>query len=61
MQRPHWIRKPPALPVEVARRKALALSIERSEQQIEALIKELATSRTLITRLRAVGQKMQAK
>ena len=27
----YWVRKPPALPVEVSRKKALALSNERSE------------------------------
>ena len=27
----HWVGKPPALPVEVPRKKALASSIERSE------------------------------
>ena len=41
--------------------KALALSIKRSELQVEVLIKELATSRTEIACLRAVGQKMQVK
>jgi len=27
----HWLGKPPAMPVEVSRKKALASSIERSE------------------------------
>jgi len=31
-----WLRKPPALPVEVSRKKALASSIERSEPLTES-------------------------
>ena len=35
----HWLGKPPAMPVEVPRKKALASSIERSELIAKALTK----------------------
>ena len=59
--RPHWIGKPPALPVEVPRKKALASSNERSELLTANYQGRKTYVRTADARLRAAGQVMRVK
>ena len=57
----HWLRKPPALPVEVPRKKALASSPEQSELRIAIHQFRLNLIKTTDVRLRAVEHLMQVK
>ena len=57
----HWIGKPPALPVEAPRKKALASSIERSELLTANYQGRKTYVRTADARLRAAGQVMRVK
>ena len=57
----HWLRKPPAMPVEVFRKKALASSIERSESRITIQKIRMHSIKTADARLRAAGHLMQVK
>ena len=50
-----WLRKPPAMPVEVFRKRALASSIERSESGITIRPIHIHPIKTANARLRAVG------
>ena len=56
-----WLRKPPAMPVEVSRKKALASSIERSESRITIKQIRMHSIKTADARLRAAGHLMQVK
>ena len=56
-----WLRKPPAMPVEVSRKKALASSIERSESRITIKQIRMPSIKTADARLRAAGHLMQVK
>lgn len=57
----YWLRKPPAMPVEVPRKKALASSIERSELGITIQQIRMHSTKTTNARLRAAEHLMQAK
>jgi len=57
----YWIGKPPALPVEVPRKKALASSNERSELLTANYQGRKTYVRTADARLRAAGQVMRVK
>ena len=57
----HWLRKPPAMPVEVSRKKALASSIERSESRITIQRIRMHSIKTADARLRAAEHLMQVK
>ena len=52
----YWLRKPPAMPVEVSRKKALASSIEGSESRITIQKIRMHTIKTADVRLRAAEQ-----
>ena len=56
-----WIGKPPALPVEEPRKKALASSNERSELVTANYQGRKTYVRTAVARLRAAGQVMRVK
>ena len=56
-----WLRKLPAMPVEVSRKKALASSIERSESRTTIKQIRMHSIKTANARLRAAGHLMQVK
>ena len=56
-----WLRKPPAMPVEVSRKKALASSIERSESRITIKQIRMHSIKAADARLRAAGHLMLVK
>ena len=56
-----WIRRASAKPVEVSRKKALALSIERSESRITIQKLCMHSMKTADARMRAAGHLMQVK
>ena len=57
----YWLRKPPAMPVEVSRKRALASSIERSELRITTQQIRMHSIKTVDARLRAAEHLMQVK